>query len=264
MDHGTAQAYLDRIGAVRPERPDLPALRHLQERHVRAVPFENLGYHLGEDVHTDERVLDKIVRRGRGGGCYETNPAFALLLRALGFTADLVPGRVYRDGVLGPPLCHLAVRVRLGDERYLVDTGFGRNSLHPLAFDVREEQQDPHGAYLLVDAGGGEVDVLLDGRPLYRVDDRPVTSEDLAPTLWWYRTAPESPFLQEVFCALNTDTGRVVIKGNRLTVVHDGEKSTEDLTSAAELLAAYRKWFGFELDRAPEPPAPGGAGVHLP
>lgn len=64
----TVDAYLDRIGAVRPARPDAAALRDLQVRHLTAVPFENLSIHLGEDtVLEEETLLDKVVGARRGG-----------------------------------------------------------------------------------------------------------------------------------------------------------------------------------------------------
>jgi len=261
VDEKTVDTYLDRIGATRPEYADIDALRYLQERHIRSVPFENLGYHLDEPIHMDERVLDKIVNQRRGGGCYETNPAFALLLRALGFTVHVLPGRVYRAGRIGPPMCHLTLRVDL-DEPWLVDTGFGRNSLHPLRFGSREPQRDPNGEYRFIDAEGG-VDLHLNGKPLYRLDERPVEVADFWPTLWWYRTAPDSPFLEDLFCSLPTDDGRVTLKGDQLTVVAAGGRTTEVLADEAAIRAAYREHFAITLDRLPVRPSSENLGIQL-
>ncbi|MER8183463.1 arylamine N-acetyltransferase [Kitasatospora sp. NPDC094015] len=260
MDDTLVDDYLRRIGAQRPERPDLDGLRHLQERHVLSVPFENLGYHLDEQIHMDERVLDKIVRQHRGGGCYEVNPAFSFLLEALGYQVEILPGRVFRPGgVYGPALCHLALKVELDGVVWLVDVGFGRNSRHPLLLDSREPQQDPDGTYQLFDAPGGGVDIHLNGKPLYRLDDRPTRLDDFAPTLWWWRTSPESPFLQDVFCSLRTEDGRITLKGNQLSVAAGRERSNEELADDAAVLAAYKTHFGFSLDRLPSPPQIAGA-----
>ena len=255
MDDTTVDAYLDRIGAERPERPDLTGLRRLCERHVLSVPFENLSYHLGEDVYMDERVLSKIVRDRRGGGCYELNPAFGMLLTALGYEVEILPGRVYRPGgVLGPAMCHLALRVRVGAEPWLVDVGFGRNSRLPLQMDSRTPQTDPDGTYLLRDAEEGGIDVLLEEAGLYQVDDRPCRIEDFAPALWWWRTCPDSPFLQDVFCSQRTADGRVTLKGDSLTVAAAGERTRTRLPDDAAILAAYESHFGFVLDRVPPQP----------
>src|SRR5437763_12528188 len=118
--------YLARIGAARPEAPTAKALAELHERHVLAVPFENLSVHWREPiVLEDDALVDKIARRRRGGFCYELNGAFAALLRALGFPVTLLAGKVYGDGEFGPPFDHLALRVDLG-EPWLADVGFGR------------------------------------------------------------------------------------------------------------------------------------------
>ena len=115
MDDRTLDAYLARIGATRAD-----TLVELHERHVAAVPFENLGIHLGEEIVLDEDLLvDKIVNRGRGGFCYELNGAFAALLKALGYDVQLLSAKVFNDGAYGPPFDHLALRV--GDA--LVDVG---------------------------------------------------------------------------------------------------------------------------------------------
>ncbi|MCP3755174.1 arylamine N-acetyltransferase [Streptomyces sp. TBY4] len=266
LNDAQVDAYLDRIGATRPERADLAALRLLQERHCLTVPFENLDYHFpGTAVHMDEQVLEKLVDRRRGGGCYEVNPAFGYLLSALGYQVEILPGQVYRPDGPGPFMGHLALRVLLDGEAWLVDVGFGRNSRTPLRFATDEPQQDVHGSYRVV-ASEGEgawgFDVLLNDRPLYRIDDRPVRVADFVPTLWWWRTAPESPFLADVFCSLPTeDGGRITLKGNRLTQITGSERIVEDLEGDEAVLAAYRKYFGFDLDALPATPEPGRAGI---
>ncbi|NDZ75535.1 arylamine N-acetyltransferase [Streptomyces sp. SID10362] len=259
MQDGIMDAYLDRIGATRPDRPDLAGLRHLMERHLLSVPFENLDYHLGEDIFMDERVLEKIVTKNRGGGCYEVNPALSFLLTSLGYEVDILPGWVHRPGgLLGPFQGHLALRVKADGRDWLVDVGFGRNSRFPLDLSSRETQEDPHGEYRLQDAGDGAVDVYLNGNPLYRVSDRPVRIEDFAPTLWWYRTSPDSSFLQALFCSIRTPDGLVTLKGNtQMSRVAGSERSKHTLAGEEESFEAYRTHFGISLDKLPEEPAGG-------
>jgi N-hydroxyarylamine O-acetyltransferase len=256
--------YLRRIGASRPAHADLDGLRHLQERHVLAVPFENLDYHLDQEIHLDEKVVEKIVRDRRGGGCYELNPSLGFLLAALGYEVSVHPGQSYRDGVLGPPMMHLVLKVVLAGEPWLVDAGFRRNSRRPLRMSSRDPQPDPHGEYRLADTGGHGIDVLLNGQPLYRFDDRPARLSDFQPTLWWWRTAPESPFLRDLFCSMPTETGRVTLKGRVLTRADGGERVVEELADDAAVLAAYKDHFGFSLDHLPaEPAAAGSRGIQL-
>ncbi len=118
MDASTVSRYLDRIGARRPDVPNVSALRELHRRHIEAVPFENLSIHLGEPILlVEEALVDKIVRRGRGGFCYELNGLFAVLLTSLGFDVKLLAASVFGEGgVLTPAFDHLTLLVEL-DER---------------------------------------------------------------------------------------------------------------------------------------------------
>src|SRR5690606_35043291 len=73
MDQQQADEYLERIGASR----DTP-LAELQALHLEHVPFENLDIHLGVPITLDRDALfHKVVRRRRGGFCYELNGLFA-------------------------------------------------------------------------------------------------------------------------------------------------------------------------------------------
>jgi N-hydroxyarylamine O-acetyltransferase len=252
MERDTVGRYLDRIGASWPGAPDADALRELHRRHLETVPFENLSIHLGEPiVLTEDALVDKIVRRGRGGFCYELNGLFAALLSALGYDVSLLAASVFgNDGTLSPAFDHLALLVEL-DERYLVDVGFGAHATYPLRVDWPEAQEDPAGSFLVVDAPGGDVDVLMDGVPQYRAEPRARRFTDFARPCWWHANSPESGFHNVARCSRRTDTGRVSIIGDRLLETVDGERVETTLTTDAEVLAAYTKHFGIQLDRPP-------------
>lgn len=252
MDDAQVDAYLDRIGADRPRRADADALRELHLRHLMAVPFENLGIHLGEDLPLEEKaLLDKIVHRRRGGFCYELNGLFAALLTALGYRVELLAARVYsKEGRPGPLFDHLAIRVRT-PQPHLADVGFGDHSHYPLRLDTADEQRDPGGVFTLVEAEEGDVDVVRDGRPEYRFEQRPRTLHDFEPTCWWQRTSPESHFATGTVCSLPTADGRITVSGRTLIRTAGGRRTETPLETDRELLAAYREHFGIVLGRAP-------------
>ena len=117
MDHETVVAYLERLGVATPAVGDAAGLRTLHRAHQLTVPFENLSIHLAEPISLDEPdLIDKIVRRRRGGFCYELNGAFALLLEALGAQVSRVGARVYGEACAQPaprpPGAHRAARRR--------------------------------------------------------------------------------------------------------------------------------------------------------
>ena len=249
-------AYLARLDLPVPAAADLAALRLLQERHLLHVPFENLSVHLGEPIElTEEALFDKIVTRRRGGFCYELNGLFAALLRELGFAATLHAAQVFNDaGVPSPPLDHAAVLVRIDDEQWLVDVGFGKFSRVPLALSSVEPQSDGEGDYLLLDAPYGDVDILADGQPAYRLERRPRELADFAPMAWWQSTSPKSHFTQNLTCSRPTAQGRVTLSGDRLIETVDGVRNEVRLPTDASVRLAYRVYFGIRLNRLPVRP----------
>lgn len=270
MNTAQVDAYLRRLGAERPERPTGEVLRDLHVRHLRAVPFENLSIHRGEEIVLEEQwLLDKLVGARRGGFCYELNGSFGALLAALGFDVVLLAARVYGDeGRLGIPYDHLALRVRAVDgSEWLADVGFGAHSHGPLAFAERGEQRDPGGTFRIAEAGpdaagvdgagevagAGDLDVMRDGKPQYRLETRPRVLGDFAAGAWWHSTSPASHFTQSLVCSRVTeDGGRITISGRALTVTGaDGTKEVRELGTDEEVLGVYLDRFGIELDSVP-------------
>jgi N-hydroxyarylamine O-acetyltransferase len=246
--------YLARIGVTRPVSADLQALRDLQAAHLLAVPFENLSIHLGEPIVLDQEALvTKVARMHRGGFCYELNGAFAGLLTALGFRVSLLSARVFGAGEQpGPPFDHMTLRVDL-TEPWLSDVGFGRFATQPLRLTFPGDQPDPSGTFRVADSpsGHGDLDIFHDGEPAYRVDPRPYELPDFAPTCWWQQTVPGSHFRESLTCSISTRSGRITLSRDRLIVTEDGHREERTLTSDAEILAAYRRYFGITLDRVP-------------
>jgi N-hydroxyarylamine O-acetyltransferase len=257
MDDSTLAAYLRRIEVLRPEVADAAALRVLHRAHLMTVPFENLSIHLSEPISlAEDDLLGKIVRRRRGGFCYELNGAFALLLQAMGAKVTLVAARVYSDGRLGPPFDHLALIVRPADGSgpWLADVGFGSHSVYPLLFDRRDGQEDPAGRFRLADAEGGDVDVLKDGEPQYRIERRGRSLADFVPTCWWQQTSPQSHFTRSTICSRLTDDGRVSISGRTLIQTSGGSRTEQPMPTDDAVLAAYRDEFGIILAQVPSAP----------
>jgi N-hydroxyarylamine O-acetyltransferase len=251
-------AYLARIGAARPARADAAALRELQLRHLLAVPFENLSIHLGEPIVLEPAaLLDKLVQRCRGGFCYELNGAFADLLATLGFGVTLLAARVFGEDGPGPPFDHLALRVdTAGDGPWLADVGFGRHSSYPLRLDSRQEQADPGGTFRIAETADGDLDVIRDGQPQYRLELRPRALADFEPTCWWQQTSPRSHFTRSLVCSLLTGDGRVTLSDRTLIRTTADRREERTLAGDAEALDAYRTWFGIVLDRPPRSPTP--------
>jgi N-hydroxyarylamine O-acetyltransferase len=256
IDASQVDIYLDRLGARRPAQPDAAALRDLHERHLRTVPFENLSIHLGEDITLEPKPLvEKVVTARRGGFCYELNGAFAALLTALGYPVTLLAARVFGADGLGIPFDHLALRVDT-PEPWLADVGFGRHTVFPLRLDHRGEQSDPGGTFHIEETPDGDLDILRNGEPQYRLELRPRVLADFEVACWWQRTSPKSHFTQSLVCSLLTETGRITLSGRRL-VTEDAEGRREEELPEDAVITAYRDHFGIVLDQAPPLRQPG-------
>ncbi len=262
MDDSALAAYFRRLAVPRPHTADAVSLHVLHRAHQMTVPFENLSIHLSEPISlAEDDLIDKIVTRRRGGFCYELNGAFAFLLQAMGAQVKRVAARVYGDGWAGPPFDHMALVVHASDASgpWLIDVGFGSHSVYPLLFDSRHGQDDPAGSFLLVDTEDGDVDVLKDGKPQYRIEPRERSLADFIPTCWWQQTSPESHFTRSTICSRLTNGGRVSISGRTLISTEGGSRSEQHLPDNA-VLTAYRDHFGIVLDQAPhDPTAPAPA-----
>jgi N-hydroxyarylamine O-acetyltransferase len=248
MSESRVLEYLARIGAAR-----TASLRDLQLRHLLTVPFDNLAIHQGERIVLDEEALvAKVVDRRRGGFCYELNGAFAALLSGLGHEVELLAARSIGEHGLGIPYDHLALRVG----PWLVDVGFGSFSHFPLRLDERGVQADPSGTFHISDTPEGDLDVVKNGVPEYRLELRPRRLNDFEAGCWWHRTSPSSHFTRSLVCSRLTDDGRVTLSGRTLTSTVGGVSHKRDLGDDGEVLAAYREYFGIELDRVPQVTSP--------
>lgn len=246
--------YLERIGEPAPHEADAEALRRLHAAHLRHVPFENLSIHLGEPIELDPDLLyDKIVVRRRGGFCYELNGLFAQLLSTLGFRVTLLAARVWGGDGFGPPFDHLTLRVDCADGTgpWLADVGFGDHSLYPLRVEPGVDQDDANGRFRVEPAPDGDLDVWRDDVLQYRVEAHPRERAEFEAMCWYQQNWPGSHFVTGPVCSLQTDTGRVTLRGDRLVRTAHGERTETRLRDSAEILRVYLEVFGIALDRVP-------------
>src|SRR5262245_3255513 len=115
-------AYFARIGYDGSREPTLRTLQRIHSLHPRVIAFENLSPFLGEPVRLDpDSLQDKLLRRGRGGWCFEQNLLLSHVLLELGFDVRRLAARVRWNvppGVTGPR-SHMLMRVRLPEGDYI-------------------------------------------------------------------------------------------------------------------------------------------------
>lgn len=253
------EAYLERIGAERPTAPSLEALSTLHQKHMYAVPFENVDMYRGVPMAMDEaRFLDKVIRQRRGGICLEVNTTFAWLLRNLGYRVSIVSGEVANGpGSFGKAGHHLLLLVELGPDEppRVVNVGYGNGSLYPLPLVADAITHDRQFQYRMVNTGDYW---LVQWAPAgsdafesqYRFTTTPRRIADFEEALVWCQTSPDSVW-RKLNCARATPEGRIQLFGNRLIVSQGGKKTETWIRGEAAVNQALRRHFGLTLPAAP-------------
>src|SRR5699024_6440565 len=117
-------AYLQRIGYDGPLEPTEATLYALHRAHASTIPFENLDILLGRGISLEmDDIQDKLVRRQRGGYCYEHNLLFSALLEHAGFEVRRLVSRLNPNQP--GPASHMMLNVSVGNRTWLADVGFG-------------------------------------------------------------------------------------------------------------------------------------------
>lgn len=240
-------AYLRRIGISGPLEPGLATLELLQRAHLTAVPFENLDVYERRSVQTDDLwTFEKVVRRRRGGWCFELNGAFAALLTELGFEVRRMAATVLYGNV-SPIPTHLTLMVTL-ERPYLVDVGFGDSFIKPLPLDTLGPHDGGTGGYgFLFDEETTTLTSTDDEGQLtshYRFDSTPRQAGDFEEASTYLQTTPGLQWTQSRFATRLLDGGpdRVTLLSDRIKFRRNGLWDEHPvLDSEWEHLLA--KWF---------------------
>ncbi|MEV0681564.1 arylamine N-acetyltransferase [Actinosynnema sp. NPDC050436] len=246
-------AYLTRVG-FRPD-PDADAittLRGLHRAHLRSIPFENADIGLGVPIALDVPALqDKLVRRRRGGYCYEQNLLFAAVLERFGYQVTALAARVLLGRGGDIPRTHALLRV---DRKWLADVGFGGGGLLtplPLLQDAFEQQGD-WSFRLDLDGAVWTLSSYQSGDwvPLYDFTEDPRTRADFEILNYYLSTHPSSAFVGRLLVQRTDENARYALTGDQLTVATPADGPRKRVLTPDELATALRDDFGLELPTA--------------
>lgn len=245
-------AILRRIGVADRPAPSAEALTALQRAWVGSIPFENLDIVLGRSIRLDvPAVEEKLIRRGRGGYCLEHVALFVALLRELGWDAhQSLASMVDLEAQQAPPT-HATAIVRIDDERWMADVGFGGGPLLPLPLrDGAEVGGDGTWAHRMVRVGDRwQQQTSRAGRwaPTHATDAEPATGAALAAANRWVSTDPSSLFVGRAVLMRVAERERTVLVDHELRVDHPRSEEPRRILDPDARLAEITEGFGVTL-----------------
>lgn len=263
--------YIERIGLAQRPVAAPAGLAALQSAHRRAIGFENLDIPLGQGIRIDsESVFDKLVRRGRGGYCFEQNRLLSDALTALGMAHRPLLARV-RLGMpesVTPPRTHVALLAQMEGRHWLSDAGFGGSNVPPLPLEDGAEAMTGDGArhrlrrvgppgtlggeWLLERAGpslatDGRAAPHADWQAQYTFDLGEVAQDDLEQANHWTSTRPGTRFTTLHVASIPLSDGFASMTDRQLTVYRTGGAETRTISDATDYAQTLRGLFRISL-----------------
>lgn len=248
-----AESYLKRIGHSGNVQVSDDGLESLQRGQLFHIPFENFEVLLHGSISlAPDAVFDKLVRRMRGGYCFELNSLFLSALQHFGFEARPILARVHRNG---PPMGrgHQISLITIQGRQWIADVGFGVPFPPcPLPLECNSIVRFNGQSFRLTDAGlfGIMLQHLKDGewQNLYSFDLGHVCAGDIVYGNHYASTHPASVFTTNRVAARPTPDGAVSLFNRTLRQQTRKGEEIRELIEGPSYLAALKMHFGIELD----------------
>lgn len=246
--------YLKRIKYEGKTDISYETLYNLHVGHTLSIPFENLNVYYRKPIFLDrESLYKKIVENRRGGYCFEMNGLFSFILKELGFKVTDLLARVSVDENVYSAKTHQVLMVEIGEKRWLVDVGFGRNGITaPLLLEEGIDQsqfndiyrviKDPKFGYVLQE----KIDNKYVSMYAFTLDQ--CYPADYIMSNHFTSSFPDSLFLKTQFCTMPTKEGRITLTGEHFKIIKNGQVSEKKIFNDAEFNELLKKYFDVDLD----------------
>jgi len=248
--------YLNRIGFDHAENPTLDFLTKIQAKHLLSIPFEDLDIPSKRIELNLEKVYKKIILNKRGGFCYELNGLLHWLLTSLGFSVDMLSARVFNASTneFGPEYDHLVLLVHL-DKDHIVDVGFGDSFRVPIEIPDGEVV-DVSGRYKIFQNSDKVFELKQkkeeSWHPQYIFSIDPKRFEEFSEMCAFQQKSPTSHFRTRMLCTLATETGRITLSNNSLTITDGDKKDRIEFSDKNDFHKLLRKYFAIDLKQQSE------------
>ncbi|MDR7370529.1 arylamine N-acetyltransferase [Flavobacterium aquidurense] len=222
------QQYLDRIKFSGEIELNLDGITKLMRSQLFSVPFENIDVQAGKAISLNgDDIVNQIVNLKRGGYCYQINGLFSLALQEIGVPHYYVAARPLVNPGQNAKT-HLGIIATIENEEYLIDLGFGGNSIrNPLKLsEIETEIQHDFDTFTLAKTEENEflLQIMIgqEWSNLYSFDLTPQRWIDFKPANYYNYSHPDSIFTQKLIVVLQNPLGKKILSKNSLKVMSNG------------------------------------------
>ncbi|MFB3387167.1 arylamine N-acetyltransferase [Flavobacterium sp. LAR06] len=222
------QQYLDRIKFSGEIELNIEGITKLMRSQLFSVPFENIDVQAGKVISLNgDDIVNQIVNLNRGGYCYQINGLFSLALQEIGIPHYYVAARPLVNPGQNAKT-HLGIIVTIENEDYLIDLGFGGNSIRqPLKLsEIGTEIQHDSDTFTLVKTEDNDylLQILIgqEWTNLYSFDLATQRWIDFKPANYYNYSHPDSVFTQKLIVVLQNPLGKKILSKNSLKSVTNG------------------------------------------
>ncbi len=245
------RGFLNRIGINEGEiNPDLETLKKIHTNCFESIPFENLDIMITKTpISLDKDDLwDKIVKRNRGGICYEINYLLCCVLREIGYDVTILSAFVPDSG---SEFDHIILVVNL-EEPWYVDVALGGNGCYvPIKFipDVVQSDTKRNYAFIKIKDNMHLFQFEEDGSRTFKIYAFPTPRviDEFLPRCREFETSPSFIFTKGIICSLAKGNRRVTITEHKFIETIDGEKTVTPIKDKEEFNALLKKHFNIVL-----------------
>jgi N-hydroxyarylamine O-acetyltransferase len=246
--------YLQRIGYSGPVHADLATFKSIHRAHVQTLSYENLDVQFGIPLTRDPAaIFDKIVRRRRGGWCYELNGLLADALESIGFEVRRLAGAVRRD-LVGDAIVgnHLVLLVNIDEQQWIGDAGFGNGMIEPAPLRAGPLRSNPLQCHLQQVDGGWwryREDPRVRG-PNFDFHPQVIDTGLLDAQCLRLQHDPASPFVQTAVVQRWRGDVHWSLRGRVLRVLSAQDEQVSLVESAADYLMLLKSAFDLDVPEA--------------
>ena len=222
------QQYLDRIKFSGEIELTIEGITKLMRSQLFSVPFENIDVQAGKVISLNgDDIVNQIVNLNRGGYCYQINGLFSLVLQEIGIPHYYVAARPLVNPGQNAKT-HLGIIATIENEEYLIDLGFGGNSIRqPLKLsEIEMEIQHDSETFTLVKTEDDDYFLqILIGTEWSNLYSFNLVSQrwiDFKPANYYNYSHPDSVFTQKLIVVLQNPLGKKILSKNSLKSVTNG------------------------------------------